>query len=198
MESLYTFPIDLTANQTNYYWFEKGFSPEELTEIERLVSNIDFVRGQTQGDDEFTENEDRKSNIKWVPITDQYKWIYDKIGEMAYEANQNLYHFDLHNMPENIQYTEYYDHEKGHYDWHMDIGPFPINNRKISITIQLSDPDDYIGGDLEIWTGNGLQTCARQKGAALLFPSYMLHRVTPVTSGTRKSLVLWVGGSPYR
>jgi PKHD-type hydroxylase len=47
-------------------------------------------------------------------------------------------------------------------------------------------------------SGNGLQTCARQKGSALLFPSYMLHRVTPVTSGTRKSLVLWVGGNPYR
>ena len=199
MESLYTFPIDLTANQTNYYWFEKGFSPEELTEIERLVSNIDFVRGQTQGDDEFTENEYRKSNIKWVPITDQYKWIYDKIGEMAYEANQNLYHFDLHNMPENIQYTEYYDHEKGHYDWHMDTGHGTLSQRKLSVTVQLSDHHEYEGGDLQIWPGGTYPLVApRGKGNVVIFPSFMMHRITPITRGTRKSFVLWLGGGHYR
>jgi PKHD-type hydroxylase len=79
----------------------------------------------------------------------------------------------------------------------MDIGPHPINHRKISITIQLSDPDEYEGGDLELWAGVGQVKAPRFQGCAVLFPSYILHRVTPVITGTRKSLVLWVGGGHY-
>jgi len=200
MELRYSFPIDLTANQTNYYWFEKGFSPEELTEIERLVANIDFVRAQTQAEDNnLTENEYRKSNIKWLPLTQEYKWIYDKIGDMAWEANQNLYHFDLHSMPEQIQYTEYYDYEKGHYDWHMDTGYGNLSQRKISVTVQLSDGDEYEGGDLQLWPGGTYPLVApRGKGNVVIFPSFLMHRVTPVTRGTRKSFVLWLGGGHYR
>ena len=200
MESRYSFPIDLTANQTNYYWFEKGFSPEELAEIEKLVASIDFVRAQTQAEDNgLTETEYRKSNVKWLPLTPEYKWIYDKIGDMAYEANQNLYHFDLHSMPEQIQYTEYYDHEKGHYDWHMDNGYGNLSQRKISVTVQLSDGNDYEGGDLQLWPGGTYPLVApRGKGNVVIFPSFMMHRVTPVTRGTRKSFVLWLGGGHYR
>jgi PKHD-type hydroxylase len=200
MESRYSFPIDLTANQTNYYWFEKGFSPEELVEIEKLVAGIDFVRAQTQAEDNsLTETEYRKSNVKWLPMTEQYKWIYDKIGDMAYEANQSLYHFDLHSMPEQIQYTEYYDYEKGHYDWHMDSGYGNLSQRKISVTVQLSDGDDYEGGDLQLWPGGTYPLVApRGKGNVVIFPSFMMHRVTPVTRGTRKSFVLWLGGGHYR
>ena len=200
MELRYSFPIDLTANQTNYYWFEKGFSPEELTEIERLVANIDFVRAQTQAEDNnLTENEYRKSNIKWLPLTQEYKWIYDKIGDMAYEANQNLYHFDLHSMPEQIQYTEYYDYEKGHYDWHMDTGYGNLSQRKISVTVQLSDTDEYEGGDLQLWPGGTYPLVApRGKGNVVIFPSFMMHRICPVIKGTRKSFVLWLGGGHYR
>jgi PKHD-type hydroxylase len=200
MELRYSFPIDLTANQTNYYWFEKGFSPEELVEIERLVANIDFVRAQTQAqENDLVETEYRKSNIKWLPLTQEYKWIYDKIGDMAYEANQNLYHFDLHSMPEQIQYTEYYDHEKGHYDWHMDTGYGNLSQRKISVTVQLSDGDEYEGGDLQLWPGGTYPLIApRGKGNVVIFPSFLMHRVTPVTRGTRKSFVLWLGGGHYR
>lgn len=200
MESRYSFPIDLTANQTNYYWFEKGFSPEELAEIERLVAGIDFVRAKTQAeDDSLTETEYRKSNVKWLPMTEQYKWIYDKIGDMAYEANQNLYHFDLHSMPEQIQYTEYYDYEKGHYDWHMDTGYGNLSQRKISVTVQLSDTHEYEGGDLQLWPGGTYPLVApRGKGNVVIFPSFLMHRVTPVTRGTRKSFVLWLGGGHYR
>ena len=80
----------------------------------------------------------------------------------------------------------------------MDIGPHPINHRKVSVTIQLSNPEDYDGGELELWTGAGIQKVEKHKGCAILFPSYMLHRITPVTKGVRKSLVLWVGGSTFR
>jgi PKHD-type hydroxylase len=202
MNTSYTFPIDLSANQTNYYWFEAGFNTQELAEIERQVANIPFNRGVTQTQDEneaFKEDSYRKSNIKWVPFDDQHKWIYDKLGEMAMEANNNMFHFDLFSMPEQIQYTEYYDYEQGHYDWHMDIGYNELSQRKISITVQLSGPDEYDGGDLQLWPGGTYPINApRGKGNVVIFPSFMMHRVTPIIKGTRKSFVLWLGGGHYK
>jgi len=126
--------------------------------------------------------------------------------KLSIEANDELWRFDLRTALESIQYTEYYASENGHYDWHQDIGHGALpSKRKVSITIQLSESDEYDGGELLICTGsNGSgqldnnKICPRGKGVAVLFPSYMMHRVTPVTRGVRKSLVLWVGGSHYR
>lgn len=196
MNKSLVFPTSTETNQTNYYWFENTFLNEEYEYINNLQALYPFEKAKVVDNSINEGHKARKSQIKWIHHDEKSDWLYSRLENMVIEANQ-VWNFDLYSIKDSIQYTEYYE-GGGHYDWHMDIGPFPINNRKISITIQLSDPDDYIGGDLEIWTGNGLQTCARQKGAALLFPSYMLHRVTPVTSGTRKSLVLWVGGNPYR
>ena len=196
MNKFLVFPTNSKTTQTNYYWFENAFLNEEYDYINNLQGLYPFEKAKVVDDTINEDHKARKSQIKWVYHDEKSDWLYSRLGDMVMEANQ-VWNFDLYSIRDSIQYTEYYE-GGGHYDWHMDIGPFPINNRKISITIQLSDPDDYVGGDLEIWTGNGLQTCARQKGSALLFPSYMLHRVTPVTSGTRKSLVLWVGGSPYK
>ena len=72
---------------------------------------------------------------------------------MALEANNSLWHFDLISVDETIQYTEYYDTADGHYTWHQDIGGGSASKRKISITVQLSDPEEYEGGDLEMWQG---------------------------------------------
>jgi PKHD-type hydroxylase len=102
-------------------------------------------------------------------------------------------------MPEQIQYTEYYDHEKGHYDWHMDTGYGNLSQRKISVTVQLSDTHEYEGGDLQLWPGGTYPLISpRGKGNVVIFPSFMMHRITPVTRGTRKSFVLWLGGGHYR
>lgn len=200
MDNHYTFPIDLTANQTNYYWFEEGFSPQELSMIERQVASLEFQRGVTQTtEQDLAESEYRRSNIKWIPKDEDHKWIYDKIGMMAQEANDQMFKFDLHSMPEQIQYTEYYDTELGHYDWHMDIGTDELSQRKISVTVQLSGPDEYEGGDLQLWPGgNYPMEAPRGKGNVVIFPSFMMHRVTPVTKGTRKSFVLWLGGGSYK
>ena len=100
-------------------------------------------------------------------------------------------------MPEPIQYTEYYS-SGGHYDWHTDVGSGALSHRKVSITVQLSKPDEYEGGNLELLRGEYNEVAPRGLGTVVIFPSYMLHRVTEITKGTRKSLVLWVGGSHYR
>ena len=198
----YTFPLETPVNQTNYYWFEEGFTPEELLKIETQVAELPFQVAVTeQGGQDKGENLDsRSSSIKWIPFSEDTKWIYDKIGTMAYEANKEMYNFDLNFMPEQIQYTEYYGTDKGHYDWHMDIGsqgfmPF----RKLSVTVQLSGPDEYEAGDLQFWTGGQYPMSGpRGKGNVVIFPSFLLHRVTPVVKGTSKSFVLWLGGGHYK
>lgn len=204
MDTLYSFPLDFDkyVNQSNYYWFEEGFTAEELALLEQQVQEIPSQPGITEGggQDEGIGLDSRNSMIKWVPFSDETKWIYDKIGMLAQTANDEMFHFEIHNMPEQIQYTEYYGTNKGHYDWHMDIGTDGFMKfRKISVTVQLSGPDEYEGGDLQIWSGGQTPfTAPRGKGNVVIFPSFLMHRVTPVTKGTRKSFVLWLGGAHYK
>ena len=139
----------------------------------------------------------RKSDIRWVPRDEKYTWIYARIMELAMEANNAIWKFDLHTAPEMMQYAEYKD-DGGHFDWHPDLGPGDLSVRKVSITIQLSDSSEYEGGELQLLRGRFAETAAQGKGVAVLFPSYMLHRVTPVTKGIRRSLVLWLGGGHFK
>jgi PKHD-type hydroxylase len=80
----------------------------------------------------------------------------------------------------------------------MDIGPQELAFRKLSLVVQLSNPSDYSGGDLQIRSGHGEATVSKTQGTVIVFPSYLLHQVTPVTGGLRESLVLWSGGNSYK
>lgn len=183
----------------DYYWFDQGFSKKELEWIEDGVNKLQYTRALT----EVGETEDRKSNIKWIPQNPEWQWLYAKLISMASEANKEMWGFDLHSTPEEIQYTEYESSELGKYDWHQDIGDGMLSTRKVSITVQLSNSNEYEGGDLCFWRGgDSLDTntviAPRGKGNVVIFPSYLLHSVKPVTKGTRKSFVLWLGGGHYK
>jgi len=189
------FPIKEDINQTNYYWFENGFTIQEIDTIVNGSLEYEFQKAIIM--DEGNTDKFRKSNIKWLPFDSKWEWVIDKIMSQVTEANKTIWNFDLKSIIDNIQYTEY-EGNGGHYDWHLDIGPGSISHRKISITIQLSDPEEYVGGDLQIMTGSEYTTVPRGKGTVVIFPSFLLHRVVPLTSGNRKSLVLWVGGDHYK
>ena len=186
----------LDVNYNNYYWFEQGFSVEELEKIEQMTSNLQFEDAAT-GQEGAKVSDYRKSRIKWCPQTEEWSWVYEKLRDMIVSANNVMWKFDLTHMREQIQYTEYYGTNEGGYEWHMDCGHGIQNQRKISVTVQLSHSDEYVGGDLQFNLGQQM-TAPRIQGAAVIFPSFYLHRVTPVVKGTRKSFVLWVGGEPYR
>jgi len=184
---------------TQYYYFNQGFSKQELDAISRGVSNIPFEIATTgNGIDEI-----RNSKIKWIPQNDEWNWLYDKLIQMAAEANEVLWHFDLTTAPEGIQYTEYHASDNGKYEWHQDIGPGDLSIRKVSITVQLSDDTEYAGGDLKFFMGGetiegNTIDAPRGIGTVVIFPSYMYHAVKPVTRGVRKSFVLWLGGGHYK
>ena len=182
----------------NYYFFEKGFTDEELDKIYKDVANIQFINAGT-GPENNQDKSIRSSSVKWVPKNKEWGWLYDKMMAMIIEANDNVWNFDLYSVLDDIQYTEYHATNDGHYGWHQDIGPGALSTRKVSITVQLSGPDEYEGGDLEYWKGGqDMQKAPRGKGVVFIFPSYMMHRVTPVTKGVRRSFVLWVGGEHYK
>ena len=197
---MYHFNYKETLDPQNYYYFTEGFSKEELSKIYKDVGSLPFNQATTIGKKGEVDTNIRSSKIKWIPHTPEWEWLYEKLMDMVLVANDTLWEFDLQTVLESIQYTEYYASEGGHYNWHQDVVKgFQAHRRKVSITVQLSDPEEYEGGELQIWSGGeNHQVAPRGEGTVVIFPSYMMHRVSKVTKGTRRSFVLWVGGDHYR
>jgi PKHD-type hydroxylase len=128
----------------------------------------------------------RRTRISWIEESQETLWLFRKLVSAASTINQQAYCFDLGAL-ESLQYTVYLAGEASHYDWHVDHGRTP-RRRKLSLVLQLSAPTDYEGCDLQIYA----------RGTLIAFPSYTLHRVTPITAGTRKSLVMWCSGPRFR
>lgn len=185
------------ADMLNWYWFPTGFSETELEYVSNLAQLFEYKDAVTLGSPGVNESI-RKSRIKWLDSNKtETHWLYDKLMNFASIANREIWNFDLVSTVDAIQYTEYRE-GGGHYDYHLDIGAGSASLRKLSLVVQLSDPADYEGGTFEILRGTNPEPLPKNKGAVLVFPSYLMHRVTPVTKGLRKSLVIWVGGSHYR
>lgn len=138
----------------------------------------------------------RKSRVGWIEQTADTDWVYERLSDAVKQANMQYFQFDLICFAEPLQYTVYT--ENGHYDWHMDKGPDVPGPRKLSLTIQLSSHDTYEGGDLEFQLGSNTEKAPRAYGEMIFFPSWIIHRVTPVTRGVRRSLVAWVHGPQFR
>jgi len=143
----------------------------------------------------------RKSKIFWIPMIESWKTLYERVMVHVGECNDKIFKFDITRMAENLQYTEYEECYQGHYSWHYDVGCNEIDSgRKLSVVVQLSDPSEYEGGELHIICGDDKEynIAPKEKGTMIVFPSYLRHRVTPVTKGKRCSLVTWINGPPFR
>jgi PKHD-type hydroxylase len=186
------------VNHFNYYYFTNVFSNEELNLIKSIGESLPITKAKTVGEDGFlNESSYRKSEVSWIPENDDHLWLYNKISTYADMANKEMrWNFDIWGYQDILQYTVYHG-DGGHYDWHVDMGP-GISNRKMSVVIQLSDPNEYEGGELQINPGGNIMTVPKQLGLICFFPSFLLHRVTPLTSGTRRSLVTWLCGANFR
>lgn len=134
----------------------------------------------------------RQCTVAWL----KPPWLRDLMRTVCDDINQHFFGFDLTGFMEAFQYTKYGEGDK--YGWHMDKGPKTIGSRKLSFTLQLSDPSEYEGGNFEINAGNEILRMPKAYGQLIVFPSWMLHQVTPVTSGVRRSLVCWSCGPAFR
>lgn len=138
----------------------------------------------------------RRSQVVLINKTGEYEWLYRRFWEVAQELNRRYFCVDISYIEGNIQLARYDSSDHGFYDWHTDFGDI-APHRKISISVQLSRPEDYEGGDLELLFRNPPHRMERTRGAFIAFPSFAVHRVTPVTRGTRWSLVAWICGTRW-
>lgn len=206
-------------NLENYFWCYPEALPSRLCDdIIRMGESLPDSIGVTGNfnqkilSDEQKEKlfKHRKSKVVWMDD----KWLYKEIHPWIRAANQAAnWNFDW-DFSEPCQFTKYSKTE--HYDWHTDSGQKPYNTpnnlfmhnkvRKLSVTVSLADGDSYEGGDFEFDFRNRTDSKsntrklkeARKKGSIIVFPSFVWHRVSPVTSGTRYSLVMWSLGAPFK
>jgi len=201
------------VNQTYNYWYFKDIVPRRYCDyiIKYGLSQKEQV-GLTHWDDikltEKIKNKDpealklqhkkRKSHVVWMSDP----WIYNLIRPSLSAANINSGWNLTYDWIESCQFTIY--RSSNYYDWHCDTEPVPKENRsrKLSASLFLSEREDYTGGDFEFKiqqknNGDNLVTKVDHglsKGSLLVFPSHYYHRVTPVLSGERYSLVAWTVG----
>jgi len=169
-------------------------------------------KNNSLSDDELKDlKKKRDSNIVWL----SEPWIYNEIHPYIHQANKNAGWNFQWDYSEACQFTKYKQDQ--YYGWHCDSWDEPyvdIDNknyngkiRKLSVTCVLSKPEDYEGGELEFDFGtdepdkkHNVRSCTEIKtqGSLVIFPSFVRHRVKPVTKGTRYSLVIWSLGQPYK
>lgn len=177
------------------YLFPSLFSKQECGEIIEHSKHLKIEQAKIGSSSlEALNTSTRISKIRWMGMTGDTQWIYQRV-ELAYKRANSFFNFDVLGCSY-LQVTEY--PVSGKYDWHEDLGENLISKRKLSISIQLCDPQDYDGGDLEFVNPLPYKSEFRQQGAAIIFPSFLSHRVTAVTRGTRWSLIAWVFGPPFR
>jgi len=190
-------PPELPPTITFVPW-ANAFTAEEMDRIEGAGDALPLAQAGLMMDIEAqTRDRIRVTRTAWLDATPDNKWIYDRVQQIAMMINAMAYRFDLTGFSERIQYSVYHGSEGGHYDWHVDQGPL-VTRRKLSLTLQLTDPSQYQGGDLQFLAGSQTEAAPRERGMLVAFPSYGVHRVAPVTAGTRKSLVIWVTGPQFR
>lgn len=176
------------------WWFSRQrFSPEQCDELIKFCEQFPEEQGTIFADKEVQENI-RKSIVRWVP---KHTFVETELLKIFSEANR-FFNVEIRDLFD-IQFTEYRASEGGHYDWHHDVnfGEDKPYDRKLSVVIQLSNPEEYEGGQFSFDNNDQIEGLP-ERGSVLVFPSYRLHKVTPVTSGIRKSLVSWIEGPRWR
>ena len=135
----------------------------------------------------------RKSSAVFVAPDGSTNWVFDRLGKTIRDINRDVYGFEVSQFREGFQFTRYEVGE--YYGPHFDIGPGKLTERKLSLTVQLSAPDAYTGGELIIYPDF---EAPKDQGTMTVFPSFMCHNVCPVKTGVRYSLVSWLAGPPFR
>tara|TARA_R100000084_G_scaffold101012_1_gene55829 strand:+ start:1722 stop:2318 length:597 start_codon:yes stop_codon:yes gene_type:complete len=187
--SVWSFDYDYVSHVVHV---EEAFTSDECEKIIKYGNSFKNKKGIVLSD----EQDVRKSNISWLGLCDESRWIFERLANIIKDFNNQYFKFDLFGITEALQFT-HYKHPDGKYQAHLDK-IFGGTVRKLSAVVQLSDPKKYKGGDLLLHQGPKPMIVNKSQGYVTLFPSYTLHEVRPVTKGERYSLVCWVSGKPFR
>ena len=191
----------ITLTHPCVYW-DDWFSEEELVKIETYLDKQHLYQATTMGDESGNDLSVRNSMTTMFRVDSENQWIFNKLLRLVDMINNEFYRYDLVGF-DHLQYTVY-DRPGCKYDFHMDTGldrPLREDNgvlhRKLSFSLILNE--DYTGGDFEILCdAKGPRPQEQKRGRVLAFPSWIIHRVTPIETGVRKSLVFWVKGPKFK
>ena len=141
----------------------------------------------------------RNAELVWMDDVKGMGWVMDRLIDIVRTSNKAQFDFDLHEFAESPQAATYKSSDAGHFAWHSDIGlGAAAGKRKLTLVLQLSEPGSYEGGNLEIMPSAQVLFANRAQGCVSVFPSFSLHQVTPVTTGTRHSITVWAHGPAFR
>lgn len=190
----YSWGLDNENVETSIY--ATVFSKEECNTIINYGKTLEPIDGAL--DNKKIDNNIRKCNIAWIPDEKHSRWIFQRCTSVITEINQRFFKFDIQKI-QALQFTVYDDHGS-FYGKHLDMSPSAgtSEHRKLSFSIQLSSPEDYKGGELQLYYKSTCDIAKKDQGIVTFFPSYCLHEVTPVTSGIRYALVGWVVGPRFK
>lgn len=187
-----------------YVYWDGWFTEEELTKIENYCIAYGTERAKVVSENGISFQSDiRPCSTAFHFPNDENSWFFNKLTDLLNIVNEKYYQYDVWGY-EGFQYTEY-DGNGDRYGYHIDMitgDKIPEHlkmPRKLSITLLLNDKSDYIGGEFEFMLSEeNLFQPEQKRGRALIFPAFLLHKVNPVVSGTRKSIVTWVVGPKFR
>lgn len=172
-------------------------------ECDRMIALTKAAYGTPASVGGSLDNSAVNKEIRTATIYDllndaENRWIYEKVVKSIAIANKTHFDFEISGIIHNLQLIEYNmmdEKSPGHYNWHVDAGSGDPSTRKISYVAQISDPRDYDGCELVVNNFGHEIVANKERGSVHLFPSYMVHKVTPITRGKRFSLVIWIHGS---
>jgi len=174
------------------------FLPSQLDELERLCDRLPLEPARLTGE---SSGGIRTTQVAWVMRNDETEDLYLRMEAIVLQLNVDLFHFDLTGLS-TMQYAVYRQQDAGYFDWHSDYGRYrgapDQEPRKITLSLQLSDGASYEGCDLEVRAAHPVDIASRERGALMAFRANALHRVTPITRGLRKALVVWAAGPEFR
>jgi len=174
------------------------FNPGQISLLRGLVDAENAPAGiEGYGTDNLPggETAHRRTRVRWLNVV-EHAWAYEIIWSQALQANE-LLQLDVVPLHDTIQLARYDAEEQGFFRWHSDTVPEDMT-RKISISVPLSEPAEYDGGQFEFNENGAITVVPQHAGCPVIFPSWLLHRVSPVTRGSRYSLVAWIRGPAWR
>jgi PKHD-type hydroxylase len=194
-------PLSIPSIHNPFVVWEGAIDAQSLKAFTQYADAVPHHTGTVDVGNQRYDGGTRVTRVAWIERSPLTGGFYDRIEEIILSLNSQFFQYELTALAP-LQHVVYDASEQGHLEWHIDYaketGHKAHEFRKLSLSIQLSDPREYEGGELQAQVKGKVQVAPKMRGTVIAFPSFVLHRVTLVTAGVRKALVVWVLGPDFR